>query len=120
MPSAPGSSQIKKSTTLLRGGLGVGFGSVMKKIVMGTVTLSPAAVGAAQVGLTAATITGVAAGDIVILWPPVGGAGPANLIVGQAYVSAANTVQLPIGNPTAGSITPTASAVWNYMWIDMT
>ena len=68
---------------------------------------SPSAVAANTSGERAFTVTGVLATDMVaIVNKPTTQAG---LMVGTARVSAANTVQLTMGNDTSGSITPTAS-----------
>jgi hypothetical protein len=65
---------------------------------------------------TTVTITGVAAGDIVIATPP------AAFNVGQqvsCIVSAANTVKVRVSNVTAGTVDP-ASGTWAFLWIDLT
>jgi len=54
-------------------------------------------------------VPGVEVGDFVSVTKPTAQTG---LIVGQARVSAKNTVAITFGNPTAGGITPTASEVY--------
>lgn len=106
-----GNSQLIERLTI-----GVG-GTAMKKYKKGSVVVNPTSVGAASVLEVTVTITGVAVGDIVALIPPA--ALEANLLVGAAVVTAADTVKFRIANPTAGAIDP-ASATWAYTWIDLT
>lgn len=80
----------------------------------GTVTVyattqSPTSVAINTAAEQALTVTGVATGQLVIVNKPTAQAG---LIVGTARVSAANTIQITLGNDTAAVITPTASETY--------
>lgn len=72
-------------------------------------SISPASVAANTSAEQAITVTGVLATDAVFMVKPTTQAG---LIVGTARVSAANTVQITLGNVTAAAITPTSTQVW--------
>jgi hypothetical protein len=78
----------------------------------GTVTINPASLAANTMAETSVTITGAAVGDSVVLTPPTAGL-TAGLLVGAAYVSATNTVKLPLYN-TSGAPIDEPSASWNY------
>lgn len=82
-------------------------------VAKGTVTVDAASIADNDVGVTTLTITGAATGDIVVLCPPAAGL-TAGLMAGQAFVSAANTVKLPIANLSGGAVDE-ASASWDYM-----
>lgn len=75
------------------------------------VLASPAAVAAAVVTEQSITVTGLAAGDIVLSVnkPTINGA--IGVLTGR--VSAANTWQATFVNPTAAAATPTASQVYD-------
>lgn len=72
-------------------------------------SISPASVAANTAAEQAITITGVLATDVVSMVKPTTQAG---LVVGTARVSAANTVQLTLGNVTGSPITPTSTQVY--------
>jgi hypothetical protein len=72
-------------------------------------SISPASVAANSSAEQSITVTGVLATDAVAMVKPTTQAG---LIVGTARVSAANTVQLTLGNVTGSAITPTSTQVW--------
>lgn len=77
-----------------------------------TITQDAASVAANTVGAESFTLTGVKAGDHVIgIVPPTI---PANLCVGQPYVTADDTVIVPLSNTTAGAIDP-ASGDWVFL-----
>jgi len=79
-----------------------------------TVNQNAASVAANVTGLESFTIAGVKATDKVIgIKPP---ALPANLGLGQPYVSADNTVIVPLINPTAGALDP-AAGDWTFVII---
>ena len=75
------------------------------------VLASPAIVNTILVTEQAITVTGLAAGDIVVSVnkPTINGA--IGVLTGR--VSAANTLQLTFVNPTAGNVTPTAAEVYD-------
>lgn len=70
-----------------------------------TATITPASIAAGAATAFAATVNGVAAGDFV----SVSGATGVAAYAVSAYVSAANTVQVVILNPSAGALTPSNS-----------
>lgn len=72
-------------------------------------SITPSAVVANTAAEQAITVTGVLATDMVALVKPTTQAG---LVVGTARVSAADTVQLTLGNVTGSTITPTSTQVW--------
>lgn len=81
---------------------------------VGTVTVyattqSPTLVAPNTSAEQALTVTGVAAGQLVIVTKPTAQAG---LILGTARVSGANTIQVTFGNDTAATITPTATETY--------
>lgn len=116
-----GKNRLTRGTALvgdlvIDGGGNVG-GSAIKGFVTGTVTVDPANILASTTGETSVTITGVAAGDLVILIPPT--TLEAGLVVSSTVVASANTVTLRLGNTTVGAVNA-ASATWTYCWFDLT
>lgn len=85
-------------------------GSVTR--VKGQVTVDFAACGAAAVTIQTVSLPGAKLGDVVLLSPPLAGLSVA-VMCGVGYVSAADTVKMPVVNPTAGALDP-ASAVFEY------
>lgn len=71
--------------------------------ISGQITTDPANISAASVLKHSMTIPGVKVGDVVFVQAP---SLENNLSLGDAYVSAANTVIVRIINPTAGAINP--------------
>lgn len=93
-------------------------GTDIKLIKSGTVAVDPASIAAGASAETAVTITGVAAGDIVILEPPA--SLESGLVAdGVGRVSAADTVQVRLTNASAAAIDG-ASLTWRYLHIDLT
>lgn len=90
-------------------------GTVLTKIEKGEITVDLASVNADTEADATATVTGAAAGDIVILNPKTA-ALTAGLLVCQAHVSAADTVKFRISNRSGGAIDE-ASATWYYVLI---
>lgn len=84
------------------------FSTVANVSIYG-LAVTPASVAANTSAEQSLTITGVLATDVVTLTKPTTQAG---LIVGSARVSAANTVQITLGNVTASAITPTSTQTW--------
>jgi hypothetical protein len=80
--------------------------------IKGQVTVDFASCGAAAVTIQTVTIPGALLGDVVLMSPPAAGLSVA-VMCGVGYVSAANTVKLPVVNPTAGALDP-ASATFEY------
>ena len=83
----------------------------LTQVYKGTVAVDPAEIAANTRAETQVTITGAATGDIVIMNPPA--ALEAGLVFSHARVSAANTVQVGLGNIT-GSPIDGASLTWSY------
>ena len=101
---------------LITGTARVGGGTVIKKITAATVSVDPGSISATSTGAVTITVTGAAAGDIVVFQPP---ALNDDLVFSGANVTAANTVTLYIYNPTGDAIDDTAKT-WTYLWIDAT
>ena len=95
--------------------LQAGAGTPITLIQKGTVTVNPADLAAGDTADESITISGAAVGDLVILQPPAA-ALTAGLIIGQAWVSATNTVKARLYNPTGGAINE-ASGTWSYALI---
>jgi hypothetical protein len=99
------------------GGVTVGDGgSPILQVKTGTLTVNPASLAAGASAGTDATLTGVAAGDVVVLIPP------ATLDTGLVFngaVAGANKVTIYLFNPTASAVDG-ASLVWTYLWFDLT
>ena len=91
-------------------------GSVVKKILTGTASVNLPNITAATTGSATFTLTGAAAGDVVIVNPPALTAGLA--FVG-ATVTAADTVTVYAANVTAAAI-DNAAATFTYLWADLT
>jgi len=85
-------------------------GSVTR--VKGQVTVDFVSCPAATVTIQTVTIPGAQLGDVVLMSPPAAGLSVA-VQAGVGYVSAANTVKMPVVNPTAGALDP-AAAVFEY------
>ncbi len=88
-------------------------GSDIKCIKRGTFTLDPASIASAGQAVQTVTIAGLTTSDFVILNPP---AALEALIVGQARVSAANTLVFTLAN-LSGAAVDAASGVWQYVAI---
>jgi hypothetical protein len=80
--------------------------------IKGRVTVDFASCGAAAVTIQTVTLPGAQLGDVVLMSPPAAGLSVA-VQCGVGYVSAADTVKMPVVNPTAGALDP-ASAVFEY------
>lgn len=76
-------------------------GSVTR--IKGQVVYNPASAGAAAVTIDTLTLPGVKLGDLVVLTPPAAGFSVA-VTIGACYVSAADTLKVPLINPTAGAL----------------
>lgn len=87
--------------------------SNIQNITLVTASITPSAVGAnATVTQAGVKIPGVLPGDLVIVNPLVL---TANLLVGDAIVTAADTVSLQLSNPTATPVG--AGAAQNYSFL---
>ena len=93
-------------------------GSTIKKILTGTLSsVNPGSIAANTRGSVDATLTGVAAGDIVILQAPDGL--NTGLVYGGCVVSAGDTVRIYLANITGSPIDDGAND-WIYLWLDVT
>ncbi len=81
--------------------------------IKGQVVFDFPSAGAAAVTLGTLTLPGAQLGDAVMLIPPAAGLSVA-VAIGQCYVSAANTLKVPIINPTAGAL-DAASVTFEYV-----
>lgn len=102
---------------LTAGTLAVGSsGSVIKKIATGTGAIDLASIPAGATGSGTITVTGAAAGDVVIVNPPA-------LTTGLGFVGAAvtgaNEVTVYVLNATAGAVDE-SEVTFRYVWIDLT
>jgi len=91
-------------------------GSVVKKIASATASVDLPNILAATTGSATFTLTGAAAGDVVVVNPPVLTAG---IVFAGAAVTAADTVTVYAANVTAAAIN-NAAATFTYVWIDLT
>ncbi len=74
-----------------------------------SVTLSPAAIGATTTGEQTFTVAGVQLGDFIDISKPSVQPG---LSLGNARVSALNTIAIEFANQSSGTLTPTAAEVY--------
>lgn len=95
--------------------IAIGSGTVISKVLKGTVTIDPASINATTFSSQTFTLTGAATGDSLILNPPAAGL-TAGLFVLQCFVSSANTITICFYNSTGAPIDQ-ASASWNYTLI---
>ena len=83
----------------------------------GTASVDPGSLADQNRGAVTITITGVAPGDLLILYPP------STLAAGLAYagceITAANTVRIDLYNASGGAIDD-AATTWHYLWWDRT
>jgi len=87
-------------------------GTTLSKILKGTVSVTLAATAAAAEEDVSLTITGAAAGDIVIM-TPLNAAMETGVAIVACWVSAANTVKVRISNVHTSSLTG-STASWSY------
>lgn len=115
-----GKTRYSAIQTMTTDGLTVGSsGSTIKAIKTGTVSLNPASTDDGNVSAAfTGTITGVAAGDIVICVPPAADL-TALLMSGPAVVTAANTISVRLVNGSGGTVDEDAAS-WTYLWFDLT
>jgi len=115
-----GLSVFSTSPTLTTPALGVatatsvaiGGGTVITKHLSTSAAIDIASIATVVCANTAFTVTGAAAGDIAVATPTPVTSGIETLnLTWNAYVSAANTVQVRVCNPTAGALDP-ASQTW--------
>lgn len=90
-------------------------GTLVTFIEKGTVSVDLGNITAGTSADTSVTVTGAATGDTVVMCPPAT-AMTTGLVVGQAWVSAADTVKIRVYNESAGDIDE-AAADWTYLII---
>ena len=78
-------------------------GPINQTLLTGNIA-APVAVGAAVTVQQSVTVSGVAVGDRVVANPASGLTIPAGLFIAYARVTATDTVQVALGNVTAGSL----------------
>lgn len=108
-------NRITRGTALV-GALAVGTGSTVKGIKTGTLSLNPASINNGASGTVTGTITGAAAGDVVIVNPP---ALTSGLAFAGAAITAADTVTVYLTNASGAPINEGAGD-YTYVWIDLT
>lgn len=80
----------------------IGSGGALTFVKKVAVSVNPASINTVTLAEETVTVTGAAAGDIVVVSPPA--ALDAGIAVVGAFVSAANTVKLRLYNSTGGSV----------------
>jgi hypothetical protein len=95
--------------------IAIGSGTVISKVLKGTVTIDPTSINATTFSSQTFTLTGAVAGDTLILNPPAAGL-TAGLFVLQHFVSGADTITICFYNSTGAPIDQ-ASGSWNYTLI---
>lgn len=112
---AVAATTLSASTSLAVGA----SGASIKAINSGVVSLDPGTLAAgAEIDLTA-TITGLAAGDMVSIVPP-NAAAETGLSVALVWVSAANTIKVRCSNLNAVAALVGGAQNWTYLWHDLT
>jgi hypothetical protein len=96
-------------------GIKVGSGTTITKILKGTVAVDLASMNTVTGADLDVTVTGAVVGDLVFMQPPAADM-TAGLLVGQAWVAAADTVTVRVYNFSGGTINE-ASATWIYTLI---
>lgn len=110
------SATVLSASTSLAVGSG---GATVKAIKSGVVSLDPGTLAAgAEIDLTA-SITGLAAGDVVCLMPP-NAAAETGLGVILVWVSAADTLSVRCSNFNTAAALVGGAQNWTYLWYDLT
>lgn len=121
------SPEISEPTTLTVGtssdlaaavadSIAVGSGTIITKIIKGTMTVDPASLALAAVADLSVTVAGAAVGDIVVVNPPAA-ALAAGFIVAQVWVSATDTITLRFFNAAGTDPLDIGSGSWTYTLI---
>ena len=108
-------NRLTRATALV-GGVQIGTTSEVRGIKYDSAAIDFASVAAGETGSGTITVTGAAAGDIVVVNPP---ALTTGLGFAGAKVTAANTVTVYVVNASADAIDE-GSATFTYLWIDLT
>lgn len=90
-------------------------GTLITKILKGTISVTLAAIAAAAEADVSLTISGAAAGDIVML-TPLNAAMETGVAIVGAWVSATDTVKVRVSNVHTSSLTG-STANWSYLII---
>ncbi len=95
------------------GGLKVAStGTLLTKVLKGTISVTVAALTAGAEADVSVTIAGAAAGDIVLM-TPLDASMETGVSVGAIWVSAANTVKIRMSNLHSSTLTG-STALWSY------
>lgn len=97
--------------------IAIGGGTPIKKVTVGTIAINPASLATLTKAATTFTLTGAAAGDVVLMVPPA--ALEDDLIPAGSVVTATDTVSVYLYNASAGPVDG-ASLTWTYIWYDLT
>jgi hypothetical protein len=110
-----GASTATSGQVWVADGAGSGAFSTLGNVITFAVALTPASVGAATTVEQTFTVTGLLTTDKVLnVVKPTHQAG---ISIGNARVSAANTLAITFVNSTAGSLTPTGPDTYQlYVW----
>lgn len=115
---ATGDAALTESLRIkANGAFSINGGTDIKAIIAGTAAVDPPSIAAGAKGTATLTITGAAAGDVVMLNAP--SALEAGLLVMGWYVSGADTVTIMLYNATSSPLDG-ASLTWTYEWHDLT
>lgn len=90
-------------------------GTLITKILKGTVSVTLAATSAAAEADVEVTVTGAAAGDIIVMTPLAAAMETGVALVG-AWVSASDKIKVRISNVNGSSLTG-STALWSYLII---
>lgn len=115
MPTLGGSSRRQRTGQDFKY-LSVGGGDILYKVRKVSVSVNPASIAATTKAGTAVTVTGVAAGDIVVATPP--STLEDDLIPAGAVVTDTDEVTIYLYNPTGGAVDG-AALTWTLLVIEM-
>jgi len=108
-------NRLTRGTALL-GGVQIDATSEVKGLSYGTGAIDLDSVAAGETGSGTITVTGAAAGDIVVVNPP---ALTTGLGFAGAAVTGANTVTVYVVNASAAPIDE-GEVTFSYLWVDLT
>jgi len=109
-------NRLTRNTGLF-GAIGIGGGTTIKKIKSGTVSVNPANLAANTKAGTAVTISGLAAGDVVIAVPPTDLED--DLVPAGAVVTNTDELTIYLYNGSGGAVDGAAKN-WTYLHFDLT
>lgn len=102
-PVAVVASTLTSTVAAATTSIAVGGGTAITKVVRGSIAVDPASMLTLTASVATLTITGAVAGDTVVITPGTAGF-TAGILIGAAYVSAADTVKVDLFNATAGTV----------------